>query len=258
MKKLFGITLSFLLIMSGGLNSKADTQDIANEKVIPYPIEYDITSSGASSYNGLGNHIDSIYFPQLDFYNMESNESLTILNNYKTYQQTTEYTCGPAAALTTLYHYGYTTWDELEIAEIMGTSNMTGTSTGQMVKFFDYIDWEYSSSLTESDENGISFNSPLEMKDWIQTNLENNTPIMVEWIDWMGHWQTIIGYDDMGTEHFGDDVIIFADPYDTSDNLQDGYYIFPAERFYYMWEDKNLLPEDEKLQQWVIAKPKSN
>ena len=31
---------------------------------------------------------------------------------------------------------------------------------------------------------------------------------MVEWIDWAGHWSNIIDYDTMGTDSFGDDVII--------------------------------------------------
>lgn len=31
---------------------------------------------------------------------------------------------------------------------------------------------------------------------------------MVEWIDWGGHWSNIIGYDTMGTDEFGDDVLI--------------------------------------------------
>ena len=50
---------------------------------------------------------------------------------------------------------------------------------------------------------------------------------------WGGHWQTIIGYDTMGTETTQDDVIIVADSYDTTDHCQDGYGIYGAERFYY-------------------------
>ena len=59
----------------------------------------------------------------------------------------------------------------------------------------------------------------------------------------------------MGTDSFGDDVIILADPYDTSDHMQDGYHIVPAERFFYMWLDKKILPEDQDVQQWLIATP---
>jgi len=79
---------------------------------------------------------------------------------------------------------------------------------------------------------------------------------MVDWTDWDGHWQTIIGYDTMGTkDNFGDDVIIMADPYDTSDHYQDGYYTVPAERFFYMWHEASSLVGDPDPQPWVIATP---
>jgi hypothetical protein len=41
---------------------------------------------------------------------------------------------------------------------------------------------------------------------------------MIGWNDWGGHWQVIIGYDTMGTEVEQDDVLIVADPYDTTDH----------------------------------------
>lgn len=37
----------------------------------------------------------------------------------------------------------------------------------------------------------------------------------------------------MGTEYEGDDVIIVADPFDTTDHNQDGYGVYGAERFIY-------------------------
>ena len=101
----------------------------------------------------------------------------------------------------------------------------------------------------------FKFDDPTLFRDLVITNLKDNTPIMVEWIDWAGHWSNIIGYDTMGTDSFGDDVIILADPYDTSDHMQDGYHIVPAERFFYMWLDKKILPEDQDVQQWLIATP---
>ncbi len=58
---------------------------------------------------------------------------------------------------------------------------------------------------------------------WLTRHLEAGRPIMVEWGDWDGHWVAIIGYDNNGTPSIGDDTLIFADPYDTSDHWQDGY-----------------------------------
>lgn len=62
--------------------------------------------------------------------------------------------------------------------------------------------------------------------DFIQQTLKDGHPIAIGWNDWGGHWQVIIGYDTMGTETTQDDVIIVADPYDTTDHNQDGYGIY--------------------------------
>ena len=59
----------------------------------------------------------------------------------------------------------------------------------------------------------------------------------------------------MGTESESDDVLILADPYDTSDHLQDGYVVNSAERFFYMWFDHSILPEDQRAQPFIVAHP---
>ena len=59
-----------------------------------------------------------------------------------------------------------------------------------------------------------------------------------------GHWQVIIGYDTMGTETTQDDVIIVADPYDTTDHNQDGYGVYAAERFLYNFTFYNFFSEE--------------
>ena len=241
--------------------------------VIPFPEGYDTTTTGASSYDGMGNVKNSAYFPVFDFYNMKSTDTLTLLPMFKTYQQTTESTCGPVAALMVLNHFGETAYKELEIAEVMNCnkdlnySNKQnpgladeqgeyGTSTSGMVHFFEEIGWDVKSSLTEADEAGYTFYDPEGFKNFVLENLKNNTPIMVENIDFGGHWRVIIGYDTMGTDDvFSDDVIIMADSYDTSDHLQDGYNYTNAERFFYMWFDSHILPENQKQQQWLIATP---
>ena len=283
MKKILTLVLSLAIGVSFvGCSSKAAEKDKDESKAssktkventISFPKGYDIKSSGASSYANSGDHEDSPYFKDLDVYNMKSSDTLTVIPKFKTYQQTTEYTCGPVSALMVLEHYGEKGNEELKIADIMqsnkdingnnkekpGVANEKGeygTSTAGMIKFFDQIGWNVTSSLTEADKDGYSFTDPEEFKNWVIKNLKNETPIMIEWIDWAGHWQDIIGYDTMGTDDFGDDVIIFADAYDTSDHDQDGYYIYPAERFFYMWQDRNVLPNDHAIQQWLIAEPK--
>lgn len=87
---------------------------------------------------------------------------------------------------------------------------------------------------------------------WLTDNIKAGRPIMVEWGDWDGHWQAIIGYDNNGTPGIGDDILIFADPYDTSDHWQDGYYYYPLERWFFMWKDRNVAPKPYQIQPYMI------
>jgi len=143
------------------------------------------------------------------------------------YQQTTEYTCGPAAALTLLNYYGMS-GDEMTIAKEMGTSTTTGTNPKQMT------DWLKANGFNVVSGEGGS----LEL---IRENLLKKIPTLIEWSDWGGHWVLAIGYDTRNTADLMDDVIIFADPYDRHDDRNDGINWFNAQRFYYMWYDALLF-----------------
>ncbi len=204
------------------------------------------------AHNADHNIAPSPYFMQLDFYNMQSNDHLTLLPKFKTRQQTTGYTCGPAAALMVVeYLNGASLHSEMEIAKIMGTSNYSGTDVKGILRYFQKLGWQiHSSADTESPSNYAAF------IDFIKNNLKNNTPILVENVEWGGHWRAIIGYDTMNTPYTGDDVLIMADPFDTADHLQDGYNIVPAEKFFYMWFDAQLFNSNERQRPWVTAVPK--
>lgn len=53
-----------------------------------------------------------------------------------------------------------------------------------------------------------------------------------------------------------DDVIIVADPYDTTDHNQDGYGIYGAERFLYNFTFYNFFDEAELNDMcFLVAKP---
>lgn len=151
---------------------------------------------------------------------------LTMLN-INSYQQTTEYTCGPAAVVSLLRYYNRT-GDEMTIASEMGTSTTTGTTPQQMTSWLNTHNFNASWH-----QNGTL--------DTIINNLKKNKPVLVEWSDWGGHWVLAAGYDTRNTADEMDDVIIFADPYDRHDDNKDGYTWFSAQRFYYMWYDALLF-----------------
>ena len=205
-----------------------NTAFAAGEQVIPYPENLDTKTEGASSAPEEINHKDSKYFTENDFYNMTPTKDLTLLKNYPTYQQSTEYTCGPAAGLTVLYFYGKKNFDEMSLAKRMSAKPYpVETNTADMSKFFEGIDWHVENSL-----NRKPFGDFDEFKNFVTDTLEQHTPIMIENVEWGGHWRVIIGYDTLGTENTLDDVLIFADPYDTGDHNQDGYAIGNAHKFF--------------------------
>ena len=201
------------------------------------------------------------YYTANDFFNLHSTDTLTILSQFQTVQQTTDYTCGAAAALMILRYYNVGGWTEESIADAMRIrppagkeKGIYGTSTRQLVSFFMSAGFLVESSLDRGEP--YSFTDARAFRDWATASLKNGIPIMVEWLDWGGHWQVLIGIDTMGTEDISDTVLIFADPYDTSDHHRDGYYIFGLERFFSMWMDAQYFYEEESVQQWVIATPK--
>ena len=297
MVSLTGCTTSF----SRGETVKSKPEVIVGEDYDEY--------GGADAYENAGDNEKSRYYVNPDFYNMKSDDQVKIIPNFKTMQQTTEWSCGNVTALMVLNHFGKTDTNEMEIAEIMKSStdldtpdakpgsannfHEYGSDVSQLYDYFnnlegfkvlessykenynddDLISEEdgaspadignlkatfSSMSLYSSDNDDNSENFVEDAKDsyfvkWIVNNIEAGRPIMVEWADWDGHWQAIIGYDNNGTPGIGDDILIFADPYDTTDHWQDGYYYYPLERWFYMWNDRNVAPKPFQIQPYIIV-----
>lgn len=266
MKRFFAPLLGMLLL----LTSCTSTSTTPTKPTLVQVSDID-PEAGADSYENAGDHADSIYFTHPDFYNLTSTETLTILENYQPTIQTTEWSCGPSSMLGALNYLGIKNIDEDDIATFMGSTGR-GTAVNEMVGYFQQVDGieitdtSYIENPTadqliaegERDAGNIKGKwSADSLYDgsfvaFLKDNLENDRVMLVEWVDWDGHWQAIIGYDDMGTEGVGDDMLIFADPYDTSDHWQDGYYTYSLERFFYMWNDRNVAYAPYQLQQYVV------
>ena len=241
---------------------EADTmpEGAASEEAMPevhaiaYPEDYPTAQDeyGASAFAGALNHPGSRYYAVNDFYHMESTDSLHILRNFETYQQTTEYTCGAAAALMVLNWFGVDGYDEMQIGDLVDIDESKGTSVEGMIKFFDSIGWDVDS---HADVN-FRFADITEAEAYLLEQIDAGVPVMVDWEDWAGHWQVVIGLDECGTADPYDDVLILADPYDITDHYQDGYYTFPLGRFFDMWREGPCAQKTEPyVQAFVTAKP---
>lgn len=323
MKKLIAVILMFTFVLTAfagcgatGVKagsssaSSADVQSAPASKPMPetLPLTDNDEAGGADAYAGAGNHADSIYYGNPDFYRMNSNDHLTILPAFKTVQQTTEYCCGATSAYLSLSYLGVTDYSEWDLCLRGGVSVDADTPQalpGSADNFYEYgatvkkmsamlsgidgveilessyrEDYAQDELLTEQD--GVSGNNVGNLPGkfastslyasentedteawvenaadsyfvrWLTGHLNAGNCVMVEWSDWDGHWQVVIGYDTMGTPGVGDDVIIFADPYDTSDHWQDGYYYYPAERWFTMWKDRNVAEKPFQLQPYIV------
>ena len=246
-----------------GLRGENDLQgekNLQEEQGLPeiHAIAYDESmetlkdETGADAFNHKLDHADSRYYKTFDFYNMESDETLHILSHFETYQQTTEYSCACASTLMVLNHYGNHDYNELDICRMVDTDTSEGTPVENIAGFFDSIGWK---TISHADINPY-FESLDDFEAFLLKNLDKGTPVMVDWMDWGGHWQVIIGLDTIGTDDPNDDVLIMADPYDTTDHYQDGYYIFPLGRFYHMWrEGSGGETHAPYVQPFVVAEP---
>ncbi|MCL2496811.1 MAG: hypothetical protein FWF04_05285, partial [Clostridiales bacterium] len=248
----------------------------------------------------------SPYHAHFDYFNFESGESplgggeLIILENFKTQQQTTEWTCGLTSALMALEWFGANPGQpkllnaysdealtavadtykfdvdglfddrltEFDLAQLRGEgrTNAGATTLNDLKSVFDSLnkDQDYLNALAVANEwdtlhnwGYISTDNLSSRSDtgWVLGEDGNRHylvdgaadegiipyylglgyPIIIGWDEWGGHWQAIVGYDDMGTEDTQDDVLILADPYDTTDHNQDGYFLEAFERLVFGW-----------------------
>ena len=209
------------------------TSNFTDEMKIAYQNDLD-PEDGADNTEREGDHQNSPYFTSLDYYNMESTDTLTIIPHFKTQQQTSEWSCGLSAMVMVLEHYGLLgDYTEESLAQMRSNGlEPEGTTLKDVVNILETVTGRETESTYDYPGDQIYEFMTLEQ---IQTYLKNDQPIMVAWNDWGGHWQVIIGYDTMGTETYSDDVIIVADSYDSTDHNQDGYGVYQAERFYYNW-----------------------
>ena len=204
---------------------------------------------GADAYANSLDHPDSRYYVFHDFYNMESDGSLHILPRFETYQQTTESSCGCASALMVLNYFGIDGYNELEICRLAGTDESKGTSVEGLRSFLESLNLR----LDCHADTEPRFQEIEECEAYLIQAIDEGAPVLVDWVDWHGHWQTIIGIDTCGTESPYDDVVILADSYDITDHYQDGYYVFPFARFFDMWREGPCAQKDIPYEQPFIT-----
>ena len=233
-----------------------DNMSVADKEsyTIPYPEKYGDSpeKDGASSFGGITDHNRSRYYVANDYYNMKSEGTLHILEHFETYQQTKEYTCGAACTLMVLNWYGKKKYHEIAVSQLVESHASRGSTVENISDFFDLIGW----NVDFHADTNKKFETIEDVERFFVDTIDSGTPVMIDWVDWAGHWQVLIGIDTCGSESPYDDVLIFADPYDVTDHKQDGYYIFPLGRFLGMWREGACAEKTEPyVQPYIVAKP---
>ena len=233
-----------------------DNMSVADKEsyTIPYPEKYGDSpeKDGASSFGGITDHNRSRYYVANDYYNMKSEGTLHILEHFETYQQTTEYTCGAACTLMVLNWYGKKKYHEIAVSQLVESHASRGSTVENIADFFDLIGW----NVDFHADTNKKFETIEDVERFFVDTIDSGTPVMIDWVDWAGHWQVLIGIDTCGSESPYDDVLIFADPYDVTDHKQDGYYTFPLGRFLGMWREGACAEKTEPyVQPYIVAKP---
>ena len=173
------------------------------------------------------------------------------------YQQTTDYTCAPAAVMSLLHWYKLlpdkelNAQTEMRIAREMGTRDMQspqpGTTTEEIVKWLDSNGF-----VVLAGQDGTV--------ELVRSYLNKGIPVLVEWIDWGGHWVVATGYHAAyESPAKGPDTIFFADPAShwSNPNNPDGISSFNSWRFRDMWFDAQYLnPGRITRNVYIVAVPR--
>lgn len=262
LKSFFAISISLIL------PSCTQNNNIPQNVKIPIIESVNNEIDDAASEEGKVNIKNSPYYKIIDFYNSSPTSTLVKLKHFKTYQQTSSWSCGAACVLMAINHLGITNFSENDLVKQMDIRSPEnpkddgsyGASTESIVKFLKNLGLTVTSSFDTQDENGMSFQSVKQLANFITTKINNNSVIMVENVEFGGHWRVIVGYDDMGNkEDTSTHVIVYADPCDITDHNQDGYTIGSAERLFDSWFDNHVMPKNQKIQQYVcVSKPKAS
>ena len=192
MKQFVSLILAFALFAYAAPLAFAENTsgNYTDEMKIPYTVDLS-EADGADSVERQGDHVDSPYFSRLDFYHMTSTDTLTIISQFKTQQQTSEWSCGVSSALMVLNYYNILGDNNEEtLAQYRSTGLTSGkggtepssTSLKQLIDIFNGVGgFALTSSFDYADDDALAEAFTLEA---IQSYLKDGAPIMIGWNDW--------------------------------------------------------------------------
>lgn len=216
----------------------------------------DATAYGKiTSGRGWWDHVDSNYYKINDFYNMGSEGTRILLPNYTVLQQTMGSSCGLCAITSVLKYYGvpkdYYDLEKIALDEYEQATGKIVKGKGcdvQSLKITaNRFGFKADAGYTKQGSKP-SFATYADYMQFLRSNLEEGRPVVVSHNMGSGHYLTVIGLDDMGTDYIYDDVVIIADSSDYWDGYQDGYNVHSAYKFFRQHANGNFT----LLQPYVV------
>ena len=219
--------------------------------------------------------------------------AVSLRDEFRPRQQTTDYTCGCASALAVMDYFGVGDETESALAAKMHThvdSRRTDAAPGSAVCLTDYgtsveelhryfagrADFSIVASsfrpadslplLADTDRVGVQAvgNVAPQLADYgdaarfFCSHLQAGRPVLVCWNLWGGHWTVCVGYSDRGTpDLYDDDILTMADPYDSTDGRADGFTEVSLVAFFYDWFC-TMTPKPWQLQPYLVVAPRAN
>ena len=250
MKRLTSIIIALVVSLTAWFstaNLKAETVKASTSA----PIEKHLILNADGSYGGSYNEslygkgapkngeldvLNSPYYIAQDFYNIKSTSEaypLTLLPNFKPYQQTMANSSAFACLVMALNYYNFDVTGSLSEVELY--KSYEAFKTANSIDSSDYHSVYLSSFISSLNLTGVKverqpFNTANDKKTaqslskFISNELSQGAIYMVRYHSQVDFgWKLIIGIDQMGTEVYYDDTLILANPYDVSDHYQDGY-----------------------------------
>ena len=207
------------------------------------------------AFNGANDHPEANYYALVDYYTLGSAGTRIVVPHWMQWEQTMASSCGISSMLSTLYYHGcdlkddqgrsipvydwevqLVDWYESISGKVVFNSGIGASNAAAVVnQKVDGFSSAYGCYYKSTAQSAYPYPTYESFRSDIKAKLTDGNPLCVSRRPYGGHWETIIGFDDMGTETMYDDVIILGDSGDGQDHYQDGYNTLSAVVFYNQW-----------------------
>lgn len=163
---------------------------------------------------------DRLFYLNYEGYHVPNPPKHLVLYDVYSYQQTTNYTCGPAIVMTLMHRYGKLKDSEMNRATEMRIANEMGTTMVDGTSQIKIAEWLKQHGFSVSYGQNVSI-------DMLIDNINRGVMTIIVWNDINAHAMMVIGYHAEKAFPSGDDDVIFtADPASSGYIVENGHTLY--------------------------------